>query len=174
MIIIIVIITPTSSPRAMMSPSGRSGTPGAGCCSQRRQVVQPVNLDQRHAFCHQSRPGHRGPKRPRGSPPTASCCSRCGYDQWQRSVATIDDDENDGDNNVDDVDNNDDDENNDDDDNHEKGENRLSCLTMMIIVMMMRMVRTTRLMVSLLPASIKSSVWLTSVASSWSCSSSYK
>ena len=59
-------------------------------------------------------------------------------------------------------------------DNHEKGENRLSCLTMMIIVMIMRMVRTTRLMVSLLPASIKSSVWLTSVASNWSCSSSYK
>ena len=114
------------------------------------------------------------PPQPRGSPPTASCCSRCGYDQWQRSVATIDDDENNGDNNVDDVDNNDDDENNDDDDNHEKGENRLSCLTMMIIVMMMRMVRTTRLMVSLLPASIKSSVWLTSVASNWNCSSSYK
>ena len=84
-------------------------------------------------------------------------------------MATIDDDENNGDNNVDDVDNNDDDENNDDDDNHEKGENRLSCLTMMIIVMSMRMVRTTRLLVSLLPASIESSVWLTSVASSWSC-----
>ena len=70
----------------------------------------------------------------------------------------IDDVENNGDNNVDDVDNNYDDENNDDDDNHEKGENRLSCLTMMIIVMMMRMVRTIRLMVSLLPASITSSV----------------
>ena len=59
-------------------------------------------------------------------------------------------------------------------DNHEKGENRLSCLTMMIIVMSMRMVRTTRLLVSLLPASIESSVWLTSVASNWRCSSSYK
>ena len=59
-------------------------------------------------------------------------------------------------------------------DNHEKGENRLSCLTMMIIVMSMRMVRTTRLLVSLLPASSKSSVWLTSVASNWRCSSSYK
>ena len=86
----------------------------------------------------------------------------------------IDDDEKNWDNNVDDVDNNDDDENNDDDDNHEKGENRLSCLTMMIIVMSMRMVRTTRLLVSLLPASIESSVWLTSVASNWRCSSSYK
>ena len=71
----------------------------------------------------------------------------------------IDDDEKNWDKNVDDVDNHDDDENNDDYDNHDKGENRLSCLTMMIIVMMMRMVRTTRLMVSLLPASIKSSVW---------------
>ena len=55
------------------------------CCSQRRQVVQPVNLEQRHAFCHQSRPGHRGPKRPRGSPPTASCCSRFGNYRWVRS-----------------------------------------------------------------------------------------
>ena len=86
----------------------------------------------------------------------------------------IDDVENNGDNNVDDVDNNDDDENNDDDDNHEQGENRLICLTMMIIMMAVRRVRTTRLMVSLLPASIKSSVWLTSVANKWSCSSSYK
>ena len=176
MIIIIIIITPTPNLVAESDDVTLWQVWNAWRSSdgQRRQVVQPVNLDQRHAFCHQSRPGHRGPKRPRGSPPTASCCSRCGYDQWQRSVATIDDDENNGDNNVDDVDNNDDDENNDDDDNHEKGENRLSCLTMMIIVMMMRMVRTTRLMVSSLPASIKSSVWLTSVASNWNCSSSYK
>ena len=77
----------------------------------------------------------------------------------------IDDDEKNWDNNVDDVDNNDDDENNDDDDNHDKGENRLSCLTIMIIVMMMRMVRPTRLMVSLLPAIIKSSVCMAHVRS---------
>ena len=44
----------------------------------------------------------------------------------------------------------------------------------MIIVMMLRMVRATRLMASLLPAIIKTSVWLTSVASSWNCNSSYK
>ena len=44
-------------------------------------------------------------------------------------------------------------------DNHEKDDNRLPCLTMMIMVMMGRNVRTTRHMVSLLPASINPSVW---------------
>ena len=73
-------------------------------------------------------------------------------------MATIDDDENNGDNNDYDVDNTNDDENNDDDDNNEKSDNRLPCLTMLIRVVLMRMVRTTRLMVSLLPALIKQSV----------------
>ena len=48
MIIIIIIITPTSSPRAMMSDVTLWPVWNAwrSCCSQWRQVVQPFNLEQ--------------------------------------------------------------------------------------------------------------------------------
>ena len=174
--ITIIIITPTSSPRAMMSPSGRSGTPGeAVAASGAKSFSQSTWTNGTPSAIKAGQATEA--RSARGDPPppravAAAVATISGNDQWLRlmmmrimgiimlmmliimmmkriMMMMITD-------------------------NHEKGENRLSCLTMMIIVMIMRMVRTTRLMVSLLPASIKSSVWLTSVASNWSCSSSYK
>ena len=47
----IIIITPTSSPRAMMSPSGRSGTPGGAVAANGAKSSSPSTWNKAASLC---------------------------------------------------------------------------------------------------------------------------
>ena len=84
-IILIIIITPTSSPRAMMSPSGRSGAPGGAAAASGARSPSPSTWNNGTPSAIKAGQATEAVATA-GIPPTASCCSRFGNDQWVRSV----------------------------------------------------------------------------------------
>ena len=93
MIIIIIIITPTSSPRAMMSPSGRSGTPGGAATASGAKSSSPSTWNNgtpsaiKAGQATEARSARGDPPPPRAV--AAALATISGYDPSSHVIATL-------------------------------------------------------------------------------------